>query len=54
MQLERISPNAATYVSSLCVCGVVGCLNLGQQIHIEIVNKGMEEDMFFGNGLVDM
>ena len=54
MQLERISPNAATYVSSLCVCGVVGCLTWGQQLHIEIVNKGMEGDIFVGNGLVDM
>ena len=54
MQLERISPNATTYVSSLCVCGVIGCLNWGQQLHIEIVSKGMEGDIFVGNGLVDM
>ena len=41
-------------MSSLCVCEVLCCINWGQQLHMEIVNKGMEEDIFVANGLVDM
>lgn len=53
MQLERVSPNAITFDSSLKACSIsTGPLERVQQIHAEITKKGFSLDPCIGNSLV--
>eukprot|EP00250_Pteridium_aquilinum_P023295 c26594_g1_i1 orf=1-612(-) len=54
MQLEGFSPSTVTYASSFKACGDLKATDHGQQLHIEIVKKEMEGDVFVGSSLVDM
>ncbi|KAI5062662.1 hypothetical protein GOP47_0023201 [Adiantum capillus-veneris] len=55
MQLEGVSPNAVTYVSSLKACSGTGAIHKGAKIHAEIERQGLlEKDLVLGNTLVDM
>ncbi|KAH7445373.1 hypothetical protein KP509_01G005300 [Ceratopteris richardii] len=55
MQLEGVSPNAATYVCCLRACCFDGEVNKGQEIHNEVERKGsLSNDVLIGSALVDM
>ena len=54
MHDEGISPNAITFVSILKVCGGAKWLLSGQQIHIQIIGRGLENDVFIRSTLIDM
>lgn len=55
MQLNGFSPTIISYVCVLKVCGILGALDKGRDIHAEIVRRGLiETDNIAGNVLVDM
>ena len=55
MKAGGISPNAITFVCILKACGIVGDIAKGQEIHVDIVSKGLlGEDTMVGNALIDM
>ena len=55
MQSEGLSPNSVTYICMLKVCGRMEALQKGEQIHKEIVNKGLlKNNIVLGNALLDM
>ncbi|KAH7293473.1 hypothetical protein KP509_28G027300 [Ceratopteris richardii] len=54
MQEERLSPDAAILVCVLKACDNVGSFSQGQLVHIDLVNKGLETDIFVENMLVDV
>ena len=55
MQSECIFPNAVTFVCLLKACGSIGILNIGEQIHSEILSRGIfDKEIAVGNALVDM
>ena len=55
MQLEGISPNSVTFICSLNACGSTGALLKGEEIHDDIVSRGLlKKDIELGNALVDM
>ena len=55
MQFEGILPNTTTLVCGLNACGIVGALERGQEIHLEIERQGLvKEDPVVGNALIDM
>lgn len=54
MQSEGVSPNDFTYACSVKACGNIGGLTRGREIHTEIVQVGLETDLFLCNTLLDM
>lgn len=54
MQVQGVSPDEAAFVCSLKACINIMCINKGQELHAEIVAKGMEKNTFVSNTLVDM
>ncbi|KAH7285781.1 hypothetical protein KP509_33G045700 [Ceratopteris richardii] len=55
MREEGIAPDVVTLVCSIKACGVMLCINRGQEIHSEIIKKGLLHDSFFiGSSLVNM
>lgn len=54
MHYENVSPNAFTFVCTLKACCIVGDMEKGQEIHIEITQRGSEGDIHVGNTLIDM
>ena len=50
----NIPPDDATLVCALKACGCIETLNEGQNVHTEIVEKGLEKDAIIGGSLVDM
>lgn len=52
MELDGVNPSSASYVWSLKACG--GDINIGLELHLEILKKGCEGDDCVGNALVDM
>ncbi|KAH7284481.1 hypothetical protein KP509_34G056100 [Ceratopteris richardii] len=55
MQQKGISPNAVTYACILKACGTLGALEMGKQIHDEIMKQGLlQNDVVLGGALVDM
>ncbi|KAI5080295.1 hypothetical protein GOP47_0005774 [Adiantum capillus-veneris] len=55
MQREGLSPNAVTFLSILKACGNIGALDKGEQIHDEIIARGLlKDDVALGTALVDM
>ena len=55
MQVEGLSPNLITFISILKVCGSIGAIEKGKEIHDYIVNNGLlQGDISLGNALVDM
>lgn len=53
MQLHGVSPNVFTVASTLTLCGNLGALEKGQEVHIVVGKEGFEDDPFVGNTLVD-
>ncbi|KAH7405596.1 hypothetical protein KP509_15G077000 [Ceratopteris richardii] len=54
MEQSGISPNPVTYIYILKGCASMIALTEGQQIHTQIVLKGLEDDNNIGNTLIDM
>ncbi|KAI5080121.1 hypothetical protein GOP47_0005600 [Adiantum capillus-veneris] len=55
MQRDGFSPNAITYACILKACGIIQDIDMGKQIHDEIVSQGLlEKIVVLGNALVDM
>lgn len=51
---KGISLNAVSFVCGLKACGIIGAADKGQELHVEIVSKGLEKEILVGNALVDM
>ncbi|KAH7276797.1 hypothetical protein KP509_39G022100 [Ceratopteris richardii] len=55
MQDEGVSPNIVTYVCILKVCGIIGAIKKGQEMHAEVERLGLlDRDLVIGNVLLDM
>ncbi len=54
MQWEGVQPNAVTFVGVLNVCASRAALEEGKCAHEQIIQSGLESDVFVGNSLVDM
>mgnify|MGYP002775614676 CR=1 FL=1 len=55
MQNEGISANAVTFICILKACGSIGAIDKGEQIHEEIIKRGLlVKNIMLGNALVDM
>jgi pentatricopeptide repeat protein len=55
MQRDGLSPNEVTFVCILKVCGCMGAIDKGKEIHDEILHKGLlERNIALGTALVDM
>jgi pentatricopeptide repeat protein len=55
MQSHGLSPDAITFICILKACGSTRAVDKGEQIHREIVNRGLlESDIVLANALMDM
>ncbi|KAL8049216.1 hypothetical protein ABFX02_06G007100 [Erythranthe guttata] len=54
MVSDGFEPNAVVLSSVLSACAQSACLELGQQIHMYIVEKGIELSVILGTALVNM
>ncbi len=54
MQWEGVRPNALTFVGVLNACASIAALEEGKCAHEQIIQSGLESDVFVGNSLVDM
>lgn len=54
MQVERIAADAATLVCILKVCGSLGLIERGFEIHLDVVTEGYAQNSYVGSTLVDM
>ncbi|CAM6092735.1 unnamed protein product [Calypogeia fissa] len=54
MQQEGLEPNSVSFVAVLKACASLGALDVGMNIHEQIIYLGMESDVVLGNGLIDM
>eukprot|EP00250_Pteridium_aquilinum_P004822 c15019_g1_i2 orf=717-1601(+) len=55
MQVEGVSPNAITFVSTLKACGSIRATSRGHILHIEIKRQGLlQTNIYVGSALVDM
>ena len=51
---DHIHPNPVLFVSLLKSCGRIGATIKGQELHIDIIKRGLEGELLVGNMLVDM
>lgn len=54
MNSERVSPDAAAYVTMIRTCGSIGDVGRGHMIHAECLCKGYESDPYVISMLIDM
>mgnify|MGYP002775691026 CR=1 FL=1 len=55
MQSESLYPDSVTFICILKACGSAGAIDKGNQIHNEVVLRGLlEKDIAIGNVVVDM
>jgi pentatricopeptide repeat protein len=54
MQQEGLQPDFVTFVGVLNACASILALEEGRYIHHEVIESGLELDVFVGNSLVDM
>eukprot|EP00250_Pteridium_aquilinum_P020790 c24948_g3_i1 orf=1265-4363(-) len=54
MRLMGVSPDAVTMLASLKACGNSQATGLGQELHIEIIKRGIGRDLSVCNSLVNM
>ncbi|XXG73783.1 hypothetical protein AAC387_Pa07g2630 [Persea americana] len=54
MQVAGMRPNQYTYPSVLRTCTSLGALDLGEQIHSQIVKTGFEQNIYVCSVLIDM
>lgn len=54
MQMEGLQPNQYTYPSILRTCTLVGALDLGEQIHSQVIKTGFQLNVYVCSVLIDM
>lgn len=54
MQIEGIVPNQFTYPSILRTCTTSGALDLGEQIHTQVLKTGFQFNVYVSSVLIDM
>ena len=55
MQDAGISPNVVTYVSVLKACGIMGCLEIGEDIEYDVIRQGLlQKHIILAIAFVDM
>eukprot|EP00250_Pteridium_aquilinum_P025999 c3207_g1_i1 orf=178-972(+) len=54
MQLDDFSPSTVTHILALKACGNIGDIDKGQELHAEIMRKGLLQRNCVGSTLVDM
>ncbi|KAI5316361.1 hypothetical protein L3X38_036068 [Prunus dulcis] len=54
MHIEGMIPNQYTYPSILRTCTSVGALNLGEQIHTQVIKTGFHLNVYVCSVLIDM
>jgi pentatricopeptide repeat protein len=54
MQQEGLQPDFVTFVGVLNACASILVLEEGRYIHQEVIESGLELDVFVGSSLVDM
>ena len=55
MRSEGFSPDVVTFTCILKACGGIGSIDIGKQIHDEIMSRGLlQNNIMLGNALVDM
>ncbi|XP_061355260.1 pentatricopeptide repeat-containing protein At4g13650 [Gastrolobium bilobum] len=54
MQIEGIVPNQFTYPSILKTCTSLGALDLGEQIHTQVLKTGFQFNVYVSSVLIDM
>lgn len=54
MQHAHLKPNEFTFASVLPACAKLASLQLGMQMHREIISSGFQSDLVVANALVDM
>ncbi|GMH12160.1 hypothetical protein Nepgr_014001 [Nepenthes gracilis] len=54
MQIEGLEPNQYTYPSILRTCTSVGAVDVGEQIHTQIVKTGFQFNVYVCSVLIDM
>eukprot|EP01018_Ginkgo_biloba_P019323 Gb_30147 [translate_table: standard] len=54
MQRTGIEPNEFTFASVLPACANLASLELGKEVHEEIIRSGFHSNVFVGSALVDM
>lgn len=54
MQMEGLKPNQYTYPSILRTCTFVGALDLGEQIHTQVIKNGFQLNAHVCSVLIDM
>ncbi|XP_021772446.1 putative pentatricopeptide repeat-containing protein At1g56570 [Chenopodium quinoa] len=54
MESQGFSPNCFTFSSVVAACADLSLLNCGQQIHANILRRGLDRNMALANSLIDM
>ncbi|KAI5443704.1 pentatricopeptide repeat-containing protein At4g13650 [Lathyrus oleraceus] len=54
MQIDGIVPNQFTYPSILKTCTTLGAIDLGEQIHTQILKTGFQFNVYVSSVLIDM
>lgn len=54
MQLKGVIPNQFTYPSILRTCTSIGSLDLGEQIHTQVIKTGFQLNVYVCSVLIDM
>jgi pentatricopeptide repeat protein len=54
MKQEGVDPNSVTFVGMLNACASVFALEEGRCVHQEVIQSGLELDVFVRSSLVDM
>ncbi|XP_021734489.1 putative pentatricopeptide repeat-containing protein At1g56570 [Chenopodium quinoa] len=54
MESQGFAPNCFTFTSVVAACADLSLLNCGQQIHANILRRGLDRNMALANSLIDM
>eukprot|EP00250_Pteridium_aquilinum_P018089 c23934_g1_i1 orf=1030-3666(+) len=54
MQPMGVLPDSLSFICALKSCNILGDLDIGQEMHAEIIKQELENEMFIGNTLVDL
>ena len=54
MQVEGIIPDCVAFVCGMKACGSIGASFKGQEMHGEIIKRGLEKEINIGNTLINM
>jgi pentatricopeptide repeat protein len=54
MQQDGVPPDSVTFVGVLKACASVVAIEEGRYVHQQIIQSGLDSDVFVGNSLIDM